>query len=159
MSIIRSSRNSKRYLLYGGVLLVLGLLLKACQYFPESSFELASDSRLPKWIVLPSGLVRANVSVTLNYYTLPYVSSVTTMLQNTGKQERKEVYGTEKCQPGFQLKENQEGFPPGYPAYIPVTINGITEIIEHRKMEPIFYVTDDPTVWKQYREFGCDEPR
>ena len=41
------------------------------------------------------------------------------------------------------------GFPPGYPAYEVITVNGITDIIEHRKMEPIFYVTDDPAVWKE----------
>jgi hypothetical protein len=55
----------------------------------------------------------------------------------------------------FQLTDPPQGFPPDYPAYEAITINGITEIIEHRKMEPIFYVTDDPTVWKQYELRGC----
>ena len=35
------------------------------------------------------------------------------------------------------------------------TVNGITDIIEFRKMEPVFYMTDDPAVWK---ELGV-EPR
>jgi len=39
--------------------------------------------------------------------------------------------------------------------YEAITVNGITEIIEHRKMEPIFYVTDGTTVWKQYKSIGC----
>jgi len=37
----------------------------------------------------------------------------------------------------------------GYPSYEVITLNGITDIIEHRRMEPIFYVTDDPAVWKE----------
>jgi hypothetical protein len=36
-----------------------------------------------------------------------------------------------------------------YPAYAAITVNGVTDIIEHRRMESIFYVTDDPAVWKE----------
>jgi hypothetical protein len=49
----------------------------------------------------------------------------------------------------LQLKHPPPGFPPGYPSYEIITVNGITDIIEHRKPEAIFYVTDDPTVWKE----------
>ena len=34
----------------------------------------------------------------------------------------------------------------GYPAYEVIAIDGITEIVEHRKMEPIFYLSDDPAI-------------
>jgi hypothetical protein len=44
------------------------------------------------------------------------------------------------------LKVPSPGFPAGYPSYEIVSIGGVTEIIEHRKMEPIFYVSDDPAV-------------
>jgi hypothetical protein len=30
--------------------------------------------------------------------------------------------------------------------YEVLTANGITEVIEHRQMEPIFYITDDADV-------------
>jgi hypothetical protein len=33
-----------------------------------------------------------------------------------------------------------------YPSYEIVTVNGISEAIEHRAMEPVFYITDDPAV-------------
>jgi hypothetical protein len=33
-----------------------------------------------------------------------------------------------------------------YPGYEVVTVDGMTEVIEHRRMEPIFYITDDPQV-------------
>lgn len=36
--------------------------------------------------------------------------------------------------------------PHSYPHYVIVSANGIVEVIEHRKMEPVFYVTDDPSI-------------
>jgi len=36
--------------------------------------------------------------------------------------------------------------PDGYPSYEVITVDGMTEVIEHRRMEPIFYITDDPVV-------------
>ncbi len=47
-------------------------MIVGCEYFPESTFELASESRLPKWIVLPPELTRADVSVTMSYYVKPW---------------------------------------------------------------------------------------
>ena len=54
------------------------------------------------------------------------------------------------------LKNPPTGFPKGYPMYAVITVNGITEVIEHRKMEPVFYVTDDPSVWK---ELGVEQTK
>ena len=33
-----------------------------------------------------------------------------------------------------------------YPGFVLVKVNGVSEIIEHRKMEPIFYVSDDASI-------------
>jgi hypothetical protein len=63
--------------------------------------------------------------------------------------------GKMRCRAPFELKNSPQGFPSGYRSYEAITVNGITEIIEHRKMEPIFYVTDDTAVWKQYESIGC----
>ena len=49
----------------------------------------------------------------------------------------------------MHLKQHPPGFGPDDPAYEIITVNGITEIIEYRKMEPVFYITDDPAVWKE----------
>ncbi len=32
--------------------------------------------------------------------------------------------------------------------YEVVTVNGITDVIEHRAMEPLFYMSDDREVWQ-----------
>lgn len=54
------------------------------------------------------------------------------------------------------LKNQKPGFPQGYPSYEIITVKDNTDIIEHRKMEPIFYVTDDPVVWA---ELGVSQNR
>jgi hypothetical protein len=129
-------------------LIILGTTT-ACEWFPESTFQLASDSRLPKWITLPPGLTRKDVSITMNYYVPLWGSrSATFTLQDTKGKTLKKVSGKVKGSEPFELKNPPSGFPPGYPSYEIITVGGTTDIIEHRRPEPIFYVTDDPAVWK-----------
>jgi hypothetical protein len=51
--------------------MMLVLLLCGCRFFPESQFELAPDSRLPKWFTLPTNLSREEVTVQMSYYVQP----------------------------------------------------------------------------------------
>ena len=51
--------------------MMLVLLLCGCRFFPESRFELAPDSRLPKWFTLPTNLSREEVTVQMSYYVEP----------------------------------------------------------------------------------------
>ena len=46
---------------------VVCLGLKGCSYLPESTFDLARESRLPPWFTLPVDLSRADVTVTMSY--------------------------------------------------------------------------------------------
>ena len=136
-------------------LTLLCSVLVGCEYFPESTFKLASDSRLPKWITLPGGLTRTQVSITMDYYIRPWGNSARFIVQDpTGRVLQKAV-GKVKCNEPFHLKAPRQVSEPIYPSYEPITVSGVTEIIEHRKMQPIFYVTDDDAVWKQFRTTGC----
>ena len=141
-------RRIDKFLLFFVALTIAGSAI-GCEWFSESTFELASESRLPKWITLPPGLTRVDVSITMSYYVKPWGNNATFILQDTKGQTRTKVDGKVKGSEPFQLKHPPPGFPPGYPAYEVITVNSITEIIEHRKMEPIFYITDDPAVWKE----------
>jgi hypothetical protein len=130
-----------------------------CSYFPESSFELAHESRLPKWFTLRSGLTRPDVTVTMDYYIDSGGRTATFKLLDVRKQppwpegrpsgrRLADVNGTNKGSEPLTLKNNPRpisGQIP-YPSYEIITANGITEVIEHRKMEPIFYIVDDPAV-------------
>jgi hypothetical protein len=85
----------------------------------------------------------------MSYYSKPWGGSATFILRDTKGQIRTKGAGKVKGLEPFQLKHPPLAFPPGYPSYSVITVNGITEIIEHRKPEPIFYITDDPAVWKE----------
>jgi len=146
--VFKIIRRIDKFLLFFVALTIAGSAI-GCAWFPESTFELASESRLPKWITLPPGLTRADVSITMSYYVMPWGRSSTFILQNKKGQTLKKVDGKEKGLEPLQLEHPPPGFPPGYPAYEVIIVNGTTEIIEHRKMEPIFYITDDPAVWKE----------
>lgn len=122
------------------------LSLLGCEYFPESSFELARESRLPKWFTLPPGLSRTDVTVTMDYY----LKHTTFKLLDAKKQKLAEVNGKNKSLEPLMRKTPQPGFPAGYPSYEIITVNGVTEVIEHRQMEPIFYITDDPAVLAEF---------
>jgi hypothetical protein len=138
-------RRIDTILLFFVVLTTLGSAV-GCEWLPEATFQLASESRLPKWITLPPGLARTDVSITMSYYSMPWGGSATFILRDTKGQIRTKVHGKTRGLGPNQLKHPPQGFPPGYPSYEVITVNGITEIIEHRKMEPIFYITDDAAV-------------
>ena len=109
----------------------------------ESSVQLASESRLPRWEVLPPKLTRADVSVTLNLFTtpLPGANDAQFILKNSNGKKLAEVYGKVKCQYHYSRWS--------YPGYEAVVVNGKTEILEFRRMEPIFYLNDDPRLKKE----------
>ena len=130
------------------------LSLFGCEFFPESTFELARESRLPKWFTPPPGLSRSDVTVTMNYYVKPSGRTSIFILRNAKKQKLAEVNGTLTGLEPLKLKNLRSGSPPGYPSYEIVTVNGVTEIIEHRQTEPIFYITDDPAVWVELNRPG-----
>jgi len=39
-----------------------------------------------------------------------------------------------------------------YPSYEVVKAGGVVDIVEHRRMEPRFWMTDDAAVWKSLAE-------
>jgi hypothetical protein len=85
----------------------------------------------------------------MSYYITPWGRRVKFILQDKKKQTLTKLYGTDKGTKPLKLKHPPQDFPPGYPAYEIITVNGIADIVEHRKMEPIFYMTDDPAIWKE----------
>jgi hypothetical protein len=73
-------------------------------------------------------------------------------MQDRSRHTLQSVEGSEG---GAQLSAKdpfKDGAPITYPSYTAVTVGNVTEIMEHKKMEPIFSVTDDPAVWKRYED-------
>src|ERR1700722_9671378 len=44
------------------------MCLWGCRFFPESMFDLAPASRVPRWFTIPKGLSRADITVTMYTY-------------------------------------------------------------------------------------------
>jgi hypothetical protein len=148
---VETATMLRRFLCSEKCLIILALCISSCAISGclESTFTLASESRLPRFVTLPPGLTRADASLTMSYYVWPWGRSATFILRDKKGQILSKVSGREKGLEPLQLKNPTKGFPPGYPAFEVITTHGITEIIEHKKMEPIFYINDDPAVRKE----------
>lgn len=138
--------------------LIFLLVIIASQLMPgcaESMFDLAPDSRLPRWFALPKGLTRAEVTV----HETKYLDHSVFTLYDTSHSSLWDSRGHELAQVSavshgaISLSENEnahggyDGNP--YPLYEVLTVNGITEVLEYKRMEPLFYVSDDPQVRKR----------
>lgn len=125
-----------------GALFLLGLA--GCV---ESRFELAQQSRLPSWFDVPTGLQRDDLKVTLEYHTDG--SAVFRLYRKDNSAMLQEAVGQTRGDGPTELKNPPPGSPKHYPMYQVVTVGGKAEAIEHRKMEPIFYVTDDQRILRE----------
>lgn len=129
------------------VLLFLIVIITGCA---EANFELAEESRLPKWFKIPEGMTRGDVTVTMDTYLFPTEKSIFKLWDKKGnklsvvKGKRFGGYLYPK-----KLKNPPPGYPEGYPSFEVIIADGVVDIIEHRKMEPIFFTTDDPEVWSE----------
>ena len=137
-------------------MLLLALLIAASQSLlscAESYFNLAPNSRLPRWFTLPEGLTRDKVTLNETAYI---GHSVFTLYEGTGYPPSGPLWGhklaqvTAAAQGVISLTEktNAEGGFDGnpYPLYEVMTVNGITEVLEYKQMEPVFYISDDSEI-------------
>ncbi|HUK57107.1 MAG TPA: hypothetical protein VLY20_10660 [Nitrospiria bacterium] len=130
--------------------LLVWILLSACnlQYgFIESEFQLAAESRLPRWFVVPPGYKREDLGMTITLYFrpfLPYLDKMVIYDLGPGHKELLKKIGTERWHPctARQFEEKKTGAV--YPNYSIVTVDGIEEIFEQRVPGNILYITDDP---------------
>jgi hypothetical protein len=127
---------------------LVATVLSGCSYFPEASFTLAEESRLPRWIELDSGQKRSEVRVTMDYYVGGSRHATFTVTNSFGRTIRK-VTGELRGHYPIERKTKLLGCPDGYPSYEIISVGNQIEIIEHRRMEPIVYITDDPSVWSE----------
>ncbi len=124
--------------------LVLLILLCSCnpRYgFIESEFQLSSESRLPKWVDIPSGYSRKDLTMTITFYTHPFLNKVKMVVYDTQGKVINEKIG-DQCYHPLTKKQPRDA----YPCYIIVSVNGIKEVFEHRVRGPILWITDDPQI-------------
>src|ERR1700744_4562101 len=133
--MIKIAQRGAGYLLCLIAITLLGSMLVGCEEFPESTFKLASDSRFPRWITLPPGVTRTQVSLTLSYYIKPWGSSASFTLRGPKGTVLQTVVGKVRCKEPLQSGGPGHQSDSGYPYYEAISVNGVTEIMEHKKME------------------------
>lgn len=101
----------------------------------ESRFFLAENSRLPGWFGEVSA-PRQEVTVRLTYYT--GLSDSVDLMRKDGT-----ILGSFAAKMCWHPIMKQR---PTYPHYAYVVANGVIEVLEHRRMEPVFYLSDDPSL-------------
>ncbi len=84
--------------------------------------------------------------MTLDYYAWHHRTATVSLSNRQGLWFRR-VSGTLRGDQPLTLARSVDG----YPSYEVITIDGVTDVVEHRAMEPIFYVTDDPKVLAELR--------
>jgi hypothetical protein len=115
----------------------------------EAFLDLASQSRVPAWFQLANGLSRADVTVSMAPYVMPWGRSATFKLWDAHGRQLDKVSATMS---GFEAhtftgKSPRGGFDErSYPIYEVMTARGITEVIEQERPGPFFDVSDDPQV-------------
>lgn len=117
----------------------------------ESYFELASDSRLPAGVVLPSGLTRANASVTLEFHTTVRPKFI---LRGVGGKKLETVNAEAEGDPIY-IKTAHDRANLLLPFYEIMVVDGVTEVIKCipsstvANVPSLFYVVDDPALKKE----------
>ena len=125
---------------------LFSLTVVGCNYPPEASFQLADDSKLPIWFSLSPGLGRADVSVTMSYYIKPNGRTAVFKLHDKQNHTLGKVTGTLMGSAPVSVKGSSQKGDAGYPSFEVITAQGVAQLIEHKKMEPKFYVVDDPAL-------------
>jgi len=110
----------------------------------ESSFTLSDDSRLPVWFELREGLHRSDVTVTMHYYIDSNGRVAILELRERDGQLIKKITGELVGLQPTRVTGNSSSS--GYPLFEVLNADGQTEVLEHKKMEPVFYIVEDRKV-------------
>ena len=127
-------------------LLFLAMVLSLCSCdlrygIIESSFILSPESRLPKWLTLPTGYSRDKVRIEILVYTHPIKENIICIVYGPPPEQRIliEYVGTKRYPTDMQKRGRST-----YPRYIVIKVNGIEEVFEQRQSDNLLYVSDAP---------------
>ena len=112
--------------------------------FPESSFKLSEESRLPNWFTIPSKYSRKDLGVEIHYFGKLYGTTFKAILLGPEGKILDRETGKHQWHPESAEKIKTESGRSALPQYIIAEINGIEEVIEHRERGPIFHISDSP---------------
>ena len=113
-------------------------------WFPESTFYLADNSRLPKWFKVPAGYDEKRLTVRIDYYS-PSKAFFFLGNENVKASLIDQLSDGNILDSKLGIKEYYPDPEVGsitYPIQFEIHIDGTTELVEHKKMEPVFYLAN-----------------
>jgi hypothetical protein len=115
--------------------------------FLESEFDLAKESSLPSWVEpLPKGCNRDYVRIKLQYWSPPWHVNDVVLIATCGSKTLLSESGRSETPEEWYSWAKEDWAKRQYPYFNLITIDGKTEVILHKKMKPIFYVTDQQAI-------------
>ena len=96
--------------------------------------------------VIAEGIERKDVVVTLTYYTDGDVKISMHRREAGWFSTIQSVSGTSKWHPEYWAWAQEDWPARSYPGFTVIEVKGSTEIIEHKKMEPIFHLLSEEQV-------------
>lgn len=113
----------------------------------ESNFQLAPESRLPKWLASSAKYSRADLTVKITVYTFGTVK--VEIFGPAPKHEKlSEVTGTIRWHPITEQQFKEQKRYDVFPNYSIITVKGIDEVFEQRGKNDLLYVSDTSQVIK-----------
>lgn len=109
--------------------------------FVEAEFQLSTESRLPKWIKVPSDYTREDLTVSLIFYTFKKVKITVSGPAPEHKVLMVKI-GTNRWHPITERKFKEQRSGAVYPNYSIITVDGTEEIFEQKGLEPMLYLVD-----------------
>jgi hypothetical protein len=109
----------------------------------EATYKLSPESRLPRWFSIPEGYDRNKLTVRISYYAPmpPFTYDLKAELLGPPPNFRvlDRASGMHRWHPDSERRGYQAN-----PGYVIASVHGIEEVIEHKSMGPVFYISDDP---------------
>jgi hypothetical protein len=99
--------------------------LASCGFFPEASFNLALESRIPRWFSLDPSTHRGDVQVEMSYYISSAGRTAKFTLKRKGDQFSNSVSCTERGLEPVYFGPSSTKPADQYPSYEVITCNGI----------------------------------
>lgn len=130
-----------------GFLFAVLSLCSACGFLPEATFTLSPESRLPFWLTTSAKFKRSDVSVSISYYI---DASGRTIRFTAWGPDGAEIVSGKGDLSGLEptkIYATDQGEETGERWYEVATVNGVSDVLEHRRREPIVYMSSDPKVW------------
>lgn len=116
-------------------MVLLACLVAAChptRGCSESQFTLASDSRLPAWVDLPSGMERQDIDVELWYWVpIADVDNTTVYVKDLRGKQIAYLTGQSCWHPATHWPDGGPVAP--YPHYVILKVGGVVDVAEHSR--------------------------